>query len=119
MKQAQVEDKQVTQHSHAAHHAASETDEITGLQQRFAALEKHIDETSEVLGNYLGTRPAEEIAKRIHALKLTDKSLHLLRAGIVMDKDDVRVLMLMGDVEKNSGADAKEDVTDHINYTAL
>ena len=95
------------------------TDELTVLRRHLTALEKHIEKTNEILCNYLGGLSTEDMAKRIAELNLSDKSLIFLSLGIVPEKGDLDILMLIEEIKKRRDTTAKEDLADHINYTAL
>jgi len=102
--------------THKIHRAA---DELTLLRHHLTEIEKHACKASDILSSYLGTLSTEDMIKRISELKIPGGSMKLLFASILPEHGHADMILITEEIKKRQSTNKTQDVTDHINYTAL
>jgi len=94
-----------------------DSSDLALLAQQFLELEKHVHIVNAGLRNYLHALSVEEMIAKVNSLNLSSKTLNILYAGIVLDKED-DVAMALTEIRQRT-ADTTADAVDHMNYTSL
>ena len=105
------------QHARIHKQHPDDTNDLTILAQQFVELERHLHVVNAGLRNYLHASSSEDMLAKLHDLNLSSKTLNILYAGIVLDKED-DVAMALKEISQRAAVPV-DDAADHLNYTAL